>query len=103
MSTPAPSAAATADLTKSGGPQTNTSRLLMVVGDLVCSWLLLRQAAVASVALAAGPADKDLDFYAGKVAAAKFFAAYNLPKIGAERVIAENVDLDLMDIAESAF
>ncbi|MEU4453853.1 acyl-CoA dehydrogenase [Nocardioides sp. NPDC023903] len=80
----------------------NTSRLLLAVGDVVVSWLLLRQAEIALAALA-GDAGKDTDFYTGKVAAAKFFASYNLPKLTAERAIAEAIDNSIMDLPESAF
>ena len=80
----------------------NTSRLLMVIGDIVCSWLLLRQAEVALEKLG-GDAGKDQDFYEGKVAAAQFFARNVLPKISAERQIAEAMDLSLMDVPEGAF
>ncbi len=57
----------------------NTSRLLLAAGDLVVGWLLLRQAAVALDALAAGASGKDKDFYEGKVAAAQFYARKVLP------------------------
>jgi alkylation response protein AidB-like acyl-CoA dehydrogenase len=80
----------------------NTTRLLMVLGDLVCAWLLLRQAEVALDKLA-GDAGKDQAFYEGKVAAAQFFAQHNLPKISAERALAESTDLSLMDLDEAAF
>ena len=80
----------------------NTTRLLMVLGDLVCAWLLLRQAEVALDKLA-GDAGKDQAFYEGKVAAAQFFAQHNLPKISAERTLAESTDLSLMDLDEAAF
>jgi alkylation response protein AidB-like acyl-CoA dehydrogenase len=80
----------------------NTTRLLMVLGDLVCAWLLLRQAEVALDRLA-GDAGKDQAFYEGKVAAAQFFAQHNLPKISAERTLAESTDLSLMDLDEAAF
>lgn len=80
----------------------NTTRLLMVLGDIVCSWLLLRQAEVALEKLG-GDAGKDQAFYEGKVAAAQFFARNVLPKVAAERAIAEGVDLELMDLAEEAF
>jgi alkylation response protein AidB-like acyl-CoA dehydrogenase len=80
----------------------NTSRLLMVLGDVVCAWLLLRQAEVALQKLA-GDAGKDQAFYEGKVAAAQFFAQNLLPRISAERAIAESTDLALMDLDESAF
>ncbi|MFC3998327.1 acyl-CoA dehydrogenase [Nocardiopsis sediminis] len=80
----------------------NATRLLMAVGDVVLGWLLLRQAEVALAAIdGAGPADAD--FYTGKIAAARFFADQILPRVSAERAIAENVTLDLMDVPESAF
>jgi alkylation response protein AidB-like acyl-CoA dehydrogenase len=82
----------------------NTTRLLLACTDLLVGWLLLRQAEVATAALA-GPAvsAKDRSFYAGKVAAARFFAASMLPKISAERATAEATDNALMDLDESAF
>ena len=81
----------------------NTSRLLMVLGDIVCSWLLLRGAEVALEKLAGDVSGKDKSFYEGKVAAAQFFARNVLPKIAAERAIAESTELDLMDLDEDAF
>jgi alkylation response protein AidB-like acyl-CoA dehydrogenase len=85
----------------------NTSRLLMVLGDVVCAWLLLKGAEVALEKLsgtdAGFPASKDKAFYEGKVAAAQFFAQTNLPKITAERAIAEGTDLALMDLDEASF
>ena len=81
----------------------NTTRLLMALGDIVCAWLLLRQADVALARLGGDVSDKDRDFYEGKVAAAQFFARTVLPKVAAERQIAESVDLSLMDLPENAF
>jgi hypothetical protein len=46
---------------------------------------------------------QDQAFYEGKVAAAQFFAQTTLPRVTAERRIAEHVDLGLMDLDESAF
>ena len=74
-------------------------------------WLLGRQAEIALARLdeIGVPAEGDRhargerDFYTGKVAAARFFAATVLPRITAERKIAEETTLDLMDIPESAF
>ena len=57
----------------------NTTRLLLCLGDLIVGWLLLRQAAVALDALAGTPSEKDVVFYQGKVAAAKFFAHQRFP------------------------
>jgi hypothetical protein len=82
----------------------NTSRLLLAAGDLVIGWLLLRQAEVAHKALESGDISaRDRDFYEGKVAAASFFARTVLPKLAAERAIAEATDNSLMDVPESAF
>ncbi len=82
----------------------NTSRLLLCAGDLVVGWLLLRQAEIAKTALDAGPVSaKDKNFYEGKIAAASFFARTVLPKIAAERQIAEATDNSLMDVPEAAF
>ncbi|PWN03135.1 acyl-CoA dehydrogenase [Nocardioides silvaticus] len=80
----------------------NTTRLLMLLGDVVCGWLLLRQAEVALEKLAGDPGS-DKAFYEGKVAAAQFFAATNLPRLTAERAIAEATDLTVMDLDEAAF
>jgi hypothetical protein len=81
----------------------NTSRLLMALGDVVCAWLLLRGAEVALGKLAGDLPAKEKAFYEGKVAAAQFFAQTNLPRISAERTIAEHTDLALMDLDEAAF
>ncbi len=81
----------------------NTSRLLMALGDVVCAWLLLRGADVALGKLSGDLSAKEKAFYEGKVAAAQFFAQTNLPRISAERAIAEHTDLALMDLDESAF
>jgi hypothetical protein len=81
----------------------NTTRLLMALGDVVCGWLLLRQAEVALDRLAGDVSAKDQAFYEGKVAAAQFFAQTNLPRVGAERRIGQAIDLSLMDLDEDAF
>ncbi len=81
----------------------NTTRLLLATGDLVVGWLLLRQAEAAIAALAAEPSAKDVAFYQGKIAGARFFARQILPKITAERAMAEATDNALMDVDEAAF
>jgi alkylation response protein AidB-like acyl-CoA dehydrogenase len=81
----------------------NTTRLLMSAGDLITSWLLLRQAEVAQTALAGNPSDRDKAFYRGKVATAQFFARQILPELAVRRSLAESTDLDLMDLAEESF
>jgi alkylation response protein AidB-like acyl-CoA dehydrogenase len=82
----------------------NTTRLLLACTDLLVGWLLLRQAEVATNALAGdGVSVRDRAFYEGKVAAARFFAATVLPRITAERAAAEATDNSLMELDESAF
>ncbi|ATW49549.1 acyl-CoA dehydrogenase [Streptomyces xantholiticus] len=80
----------------------NTTRLLMASGDVVVAYLLLRGAAVAAEKLETASA-KDVPFYQGKIAAAKFFAANVLPGVSVERTLAETVDGSLMDLDEAAF
>lgn len=80
----------------------NTTRMLMALGDMICAYLLIRAGEVAAGKLD-GAKGADVDFYAGKIASAKFFAATYLPKLTAERKIAEGVTLDLMELPESAF
>jgi hypothetical protein len=81
----------------------NTTRLLLATGDLVVGWLLLREAEVALAALENEPSPADRDFYTGKVAAARFFARTVLPRISADRAVAEGVDNALMELPEAAF
>ncbi|GHB57204.1 acyl-CoA dehydrogenase [Streptomyces xanthochromogenes] len=80
----------------------NTTRLLMASGDVVVGYLLLKGAAVAAEKLSSASA-KDVPFYTGKIAAAKFFAANVLPGVGTARSLAETVDNSLMDLDEAAF
>ncbi|MEV7679058.1 acyl-CoA dehydrogenase [Streptomyces sp. NPDC088341] len=80
----------------------NTTRLLMASGDVVVAYLLLRGAAVASEKLETA-ATKDVAFYQGKIAAAKFFAANVLPDVSTQRALAESVDDSLMELDEAAF
>ena len=79
----------------------NTSRLLMSVGEVIIAWLLLRQAEIA-VAKSANPS-RDADFYAGKIASAKFFIRTVLPHISSELKIVLSETGELMEIPESAF
>jgi alkylation response protein AidB-like acyl-CoA dehydrogenase len=82
----------------------NTTRLLLALGDLIVGWLLARQAEVALARLdQGGLAAGDEAFYQGKVAAAGFFTATVLPRLAAEREIAEATSLDAMELPEAAF
>src|ERR1700739_1562795 len=72
---------------------------LHAVGDMLIAWRLLVQADIAAAALDAGADDS---FYRGKLAAASFFAKTILPAISATRAVVENVDTDLIELADDA-
>jgi alkylation response protein AidB-like acyl-CoA dehydrogenase len=76
---------------------------LLAVGDLLIGWRLLVQAEIALDALDGEVSDRDRAFYAGKVAAANFFAKTVLPRLTSDRKIIEGVDLAVMDLREEAF
>jgi alkylation response protein AidB-like acyl-CoA dehydrogenase len=80
-------------------------RVLLGFGDLIVGWLLARQAEVAGHALnsVGAIAEADRDFYAGKLAAARFFATTVLPRLASDRRIVEDSTNDLMEIPEGAF
>ena len=80
----------------------NTSRLLMNVGDIICAWLLLRQADIAVEKLATA-SEKEKPFYEGKIAAAKFFVEHVLPYIAVDRAVIEKTDSAIMELPENAF
>ena len=85
-------------------------RLLLAFGDLIVAWLLARQAEVAARALDDDALDNtgaltesDRDFYAGKLAAARFFTTTVLPRLESDRKVIEETSNDLMEIPEGAF
>jgi hypothetical protein len=75
----------------------------MAVGDLIIGWRLLVQAQVALAALDADPDRSDAEFYAGKIAVAKFFAANVLPLLSGMRSVLCALEYDVMEIDEAAF
>jgi alkylation response protein AidB-like acyl-CoA dehydrogenase len=80
-------------------------RLLLAFGDLIIGWLLARQAEVALHTLDASDslAEADRDFYAGKLAVARFFTTTVLPRLESDRKVIEQASNDLMEIPEGAF
>ncbi|MGP4109546.1 acyl-CoA dehydrogenase [Streptomyces sp. 4N509B] len=80
----------------------NTTSFLLASGDVIVGYLLLRGAAVAAGKLATA-GGKDQAFYAGKIAAARHFAATVLPGVAVARQVADTTDLSLMELDESAF
>ncbi len=80
----------------------NTSRLLMAVGDVIISWLLLRQADIAATRIGSATG-KEKDFFEGKIAAARYFVHNFLPLVAATRAIVEREDGEIMKVSEGAF
>ena len=78
------------------------NRMLMSLAELVIGWRLCRQASIA-LAASSEAKGKDVDFYAGKIAASHFFCADVLPGLTLNRKLVEKSTLDLMDVAEGAF
>ena len=83
----------------------NTTRLLMVLGDVVCGWLLLRQAEVALEKLGgdAGRRQGQGVLRGQGRGRAVLRADTTCRRISAERAIAEATDLSVMDLDEAAF
>jgi len=82
-----------------------TSRLLMMLGELLLGWLLSRQALVASSRLQEpGLEESARAFYTGKVAVARFFAGERLPALRLERELLESeTTVELMAVPDEAF
>jgi len=74
----------------------------MSVGDVIISWLLLRQADIAAARIESA-SGKDKDFYQGKIAASRYFVHNFLPLISATRAIVEREDGEIMGVPETAF
>lgn len=69
----------------------NANSALEMLGHTVVGWMWLRQAAAAARALPTARGD-DADFYRGKLHAARFFAAHELPKVRAHADLLASAD-----------
>jgi hypothetical protein len=58
-----------------------------LVSRVVFAWLWTRQATIATTALGQGAGGDDVAFYEGKVAAARFYARFELPKNGPDAAL----------------
>jgi alkylation response protein AidB-like acyl-CoA dehydrogenase len=76
--------------------------LLNSLSELTIGWLLLRQGEVSAAKLP-DAAGEDVDFYTGKIAAARWFARNVLPKAALRRQLAETEDAALMELRAGAF
>ncbi|WP_043646310.1 acyl-CoA dehydrogenase [Caenispirillum salinarum] len=81
----------------------NASVYLEMLGHVVVAWLWLKQAVVACDALAADPHEADRAFYAGKLAACRYFFRWELPKTGPQLDRLAAVDDTWFAMAEDHF
>ena len=80
----------------------HANALLESVSEVTIGWLLMKHAEVALEAMPNADA-RDVSFYEGKIASARFFARHALPKTKLRREAAEQEDGALMDLADEAF
>ena len=76
---------------------------LMAFGDLVVAWRLQENAAIAHRRLKNGAAERDIEFYRGKIATSRFFAKHLLPQVAATKQTVLDCDAELMEVEEAAF
>ncbi|WP_321916525.1 MULTISPECIES: acyl-CoA dehydrogenase [unclassified Paraburkholderia] len=83
----------------------NASVYLEAFGHVVMAWVWLEQALVARTALAAhaGTSGEEADFYRGKLAAAAYFFAWELPKTGAQFDLLASLDRTTLDMQDAWF
>jgi acyl-CoA dehydrogenase len=93
----------TATLHAAGDPNrtlANASVYLEAFGHIVIAWMWLEQALVAGRSMTGGPDDA---FYIGKLAACRFFFAYELPKVGPMLDLLEALDTTTMTMQDAWF
>lgn len=73
----------------------NAVAYLEMVGHTVLAWIWLRQALVARAALAQGRGDAD--YYRGKLAACRYFYAWELPKTETQAALLRSLDRTMLD------
>jgi hypothetical protein len=99
----------------------NAQPFLMMMGKIVCSWLLLCEAAIAQETLlelcsvkgvtCSDPSDlsrfikenKDAAFYDGKIKTAKYFIKNVLPEINGTVKAIKSEDISIIEIADESF
>lgn len=82
----------------------HTTRVLDMHGDLLVGWMLARQAVVARARLGSADGDQSgADFFTGKIAAARQFAAERLPLLAAQRALMDaDATVDLLTLPDGA-
>lgn len=78
------------------------NRLLQSFAELIIGWLLIQHAEIATQKFSTA-SDNDRNFYEGKIASARFFAANILPNVAFNKSIIDKANLDLMQVPVEAF
>lgn len=81
----------------------NATPFLQALGHTVLAWTWLDLATCATNQLAASPTQADADFYKGKLAAARFFFAHELPKTSAWLHVLRTRDTTTLDMQDAWF
>lgn len=81
----------------------NASVYLDLVSRTVVAWLWLRQATVATRALAASPHVSDTDFYLGKLQAARYWFGWELPRTEQLAALLERADATPFEMQDAWF
>jgi hypothetical protein len=82
------------------------NRILFALAELVIGWRLAEGARVAQAALGGGGAAVSADdraFYAGKLAAARFYAREVMPGLGLARKLVEGSELGVCEMTDSSW
>ncbi|MFT5887878.1 MAG: alkylation response protein AidB-like acyl-CoA dehydrogenase [Zhongshania sp.] len=81
----------------------NSVKYLELFGNIVIAWLWLKQAIVAVEALAKAPHNSDVNFYQGKLQAARYFFSFELPQIYVWSKILTDLDSSCYDMQADWF
>ncbi len=81
----------------------NASAYLSMMGQLVFSWIWLRQAIVAEKALLTEQNSEEINFYQGKLQAAQYFIQWELPKLYHHADLVENLDDTCLSMQQGWF
>jgi len=81
----------------------NASVYMELVSRMVFAWLWTRQATVGTRALAHGASGDERAFYEGKVAAARFYARFELPKNGPDAALLLRNDPAALEFKDAWF
>jgi len=81
----------------------NASIYMDLVSRVIYAWLWTRQATLASRALANGAHGDERSFYEGKVAAARFYAGFELPKNGPDAALLRRNDPAALEFKDDWF